>query len=95
MLLYFNSVGKSYLINNRLNIIKIHTENKKHINAKIEIDVLSCLSWHQTMCFSCKDPCFYDAIDFLAMFRPTINQNCTACGLCIKSCPTGAIKIIS
>ncbi|KLD99822.1 ferredoxin-type protein NapF [Aliarcobacter butzleri] len=73
----------------------LNIENKKHIDAKIEIDVISCLSWHQTMCFSCKDPCFYDAIDFLAMFRPTINQNCTACGLCIKSCPTDAIKIIS
>lgn len=70
-------------------------ENKKNINIKIEIDVISCLSWHKTMCFSCKDPCFYDAIDFLAMFRPSINQNCTSCGLCINSCPTNAITIIS
>ncbi len=72
-------------------VLKI--EDKKLIDAKIEIDVLSCMSWHKTMCFSCKDPCSYSAIDFLAMFRPTINQNCTSCGLCIKYCPTNAIKV--
>lgn len=72
-------------------VLKI--ENKRNIDVKIEIDILSCLSWNQTMCFSCKDPCFYDAIDFLAMFRPNINDNCVSCGLCIKTCPTNAIKI--
>lgn len=70
-------------------------ENKKNINAKIEIDVSKCLSWNQTMCFSCKDPCLDDAIDFLAMFRPEINANCTSCGYCIKTCPVEAIKIIT
>ena len=70
-------------------------EYKKHINAKIEIDVLSCLAWNQTMCFSCKDPCLDDAIDFLGMFRPSINSSCTSCGFCIKTCPTNAIKIVS
>ena len=69
-------------------------ENKRNINAKIEIDILSCLSWNKTMCFSCKDPCFENAIEFLAMFRPSINNNCTSCGFCIKTCPTNAIKIV-
>ena len=69
-------------------------EDKKNINAKIQIDVTLCLSWNQTMCFSCKDPCLDEAIDFLAMFRPEINDNCTSCGYCIKTCPTQAIKII-
>jgi ferredoxin-type protein NapF len=68
-------------------------EYKKNINAKIEINVLECLSWNQTMCFSCKDPCLDDAIEFIGMFRPQINQDCTSCGFCIKVCPTGAIKI--
>lgn len=68
-------------------------ENKKNINMKISIDMLSCLSWNNTMCFSCKDPCLDDAIDFLAMFRPEINDKCTSCGFCIKVCPTNAIKI--
>ena len=73
----------------------LHLEHKKNIEARIEIDVLSCLAWNKTMCFSCKDPCLDNAIDFLAMFRPSINSNCTSCGFCIKSCPTNAIKIIS
>ena len=72
----------------------LNLEDKKNINAKIQIDISSCLAWNQTMCFSCKDPCFDDAIDFLAMFRPEINDNCTSCGFCIKVCPTQAIKII-
>ena len=69
-------------------------ENKKHIDAKIEIDILKCLSWNQTMCFSCKDPCLDDAIEFIAMFRPEIKDNCTSCGYCIKTCPVDAIKIV-
>lgn len=69
-------------------------ENKKNIDAKIEIDVLKCLSWNQTMCFSCKDPCLDDAIEFIAMFRPEIQDNCTSCGYCIKTCPVDAIKIV-
>ena len=73
----------------------LHSIDKRIINAKIEIDILSCLSWNKTMCFSCKDPCLDDAIDFLAMFRPSINNNCTSCGFCIKSCPANAIKIVS
>ena len=72
----------------------LNLENKKRISAKIEIDILACLSWNKTMCFSCKDPCLDNAIDFLAMFRPSINDKCTSCGFCIKSCPTSAIKIV-
>ena len=69
-------------------------ENKKNIQARIQIDPSECLAWNDTMCFSCKDPCFDDAIDFVGMFNPTINYNCTSCGFCIKTCPTQAIKII-
>ncbi|MGA1939689.1 ferredoxin-type protein NapF [Arcobacter sp. YIC-310] len=72
----------------------LELENKKNIDVKIEIDILSCLSWNKTMCFSCKDPCLDEAIDFLAMFRPEINSNCTSCGYCIKYCPADAIKIV-
>ena len=71
----------------------LQLEFKKDIDVKIEINVLECLAWNQTMCFSCKDPCIDDAIEFLGMFRPEINSNCTSCGFCIKVCPTNAIKI--
>lgn len=68
-------------------------EHKQNIQAKITINILKCLSWNQTMCFSCKDPCYDDAIDFTAMFRPDINDNCTSCGFCIKMCPVDAIEV--
>ncbi len=35
-----------------------------------------------------------NAIDFQAMFMPTINQDkCTSCGFCISRCPVDAIDI--
>ena len=68
-------------------------EFKHTIKAKITINTEKCLSWNRTMCFSCKDPCLDTAIDFLALFKPSINDNCTSCGYCIKACPTGAIEI--
>lgn len=72
----------------------LNLEDKKVINAKVNIDIIKCLSWNQTMCFSCKDPCLDDAIEFLGMFRPQIvTTKCTSCGFCIHSCPTQAIQI--
>ncbi|MDX9813331.1 MAG: 4Fe-4S binding protein [Sulfurimonas sp.] len=69
-------------------------EYKKPIGAKIAIDKTKCLSWGHTMCFSCKDPCLENAIDFKALFMPSINQNCTSCGFCISRCPTDAIEVL-
>jgi len=69
-------------------------EFKHKIKANIVINTKNCLSWKQTMCFSCKDPCLDKAIDFTALFKPIINEACTSCGYCIKACPTGAIEIL-
>jgi ferredoxin-type protein NapF len=71
----------------------LKVENLKHLNAIITINKNKCLSWHHTMCFSCKDPCLDNAIDFEAMFMPTINDKCTNCGFCISKCPVDAIDI--
>lgn len=69
-------------------------DSKQKISAKIEIDITKCLSWHETMCFSCKDPCLDDAIEFLGMFRPSILEDkCTNCGFCLNVCPTDAITV--
>ncbi len=69
-------------------------EEKEHIDVVLEIEMLQCLSWNNTMCFSCKDPCLDDAIEFIGMFRPSINQEkCVSCGFCVSVCPTNAIKI--
>ncbi len=72
----------------------LQVEHKQRIKAEFAIDMLKCLSWNHTMCFSCKDPCLDKAIDFLGMFRPEIDaQKCTACGFCVGVCPAGAIGI--
>ena len=68
-------------------------ENKHLIAASIVINEQKCLSWQGVMCFSCKDPCYEDAIDFKAMFMPSINEKCTNCGFCIGRCPADAIDI--
>ena len=73
------------------NVLKI--KHKKNINATFSIDLIKCMSWHDTMCFSCKDPCLVDAIKFLGMFRPEIDMDvCNGCGFCISVCPTNAIS---
>ena len=67
---------------------------KKNINVKFSIDTALCLSWKKTMCFSCKDPCIDNAIDFQGLFSPTIDlTKCTSCGFCVSVCPTDAIKL--
>ena len=72
----------------------LKVENRTNINIKVEIDILRCMSWHNTMCFSCKDPCLDNAIEFLGMFRPSINETlCTSCGFCLNICPSNAIRI--
>ena len=69
-------------------------ENRSNVYANVVINESKCLSWQGVMCFSCKDPCLEDAIDFKAMFTPTINEKCTSCGFCIGRCPTEAIDIV-
>ena len=69
-------------------------EYKKVIGVNIVINQDKCLSWQGVMCFSCKDPCYDNAIDFKAMFMPEINDKCTSCGFCISRCPANAIDII-
>ena len=68
-------------------------ENKSLIGANIVINQTTCLSHQGVMCFSCKDPCLENAIDFKAMFMPEINDKCTSCGFCISRCPADAIDI--
>ena len=72
----------------------LKVEDKKLIDLDVTINQKTCLSWQGIMCFSCKDPCLEDAIEFKAMFMPTINlDKCTACGFCISRCPSMAIDI--
>ena len=73
-------------------VLKI--EDKKNIDVDVVINEATCMSWSGVMCFSCKDPCLEDAIEFKAMFMPTIDQEkCTSCGFCISRCPSYAIDL--
>ncbi|MCX6077462.1 MAG: 4Fe-4S binding protein [Campylobacterales bacterium] len=86
------SEREEVLSKREFDVLKI--EDKKMIDAEISINEKTCLSWIGVMCFSCKDPCLEDAIEFKAMFMPTIDmQKCTACGFCISRCPTLAIDV--
>ncbi len=86
------SVSEEVLLGYKFDVLKI--EDKKKIDADISINEKTCLSWMGVMCFSCKDPCLEDAIEFKAMFMPTIDMlKCTACGFCISRCPTLAIDV--
>jgi len=72
----------------------LHVKYKNNIDITIEIDKLKCMSWSKNICFSCKDPCLDNAIEFTGMFYPEIiADRCTSCGFCIKYCPTEAIII--
>jgi len=72
----------------------LQVKHKSFINLEVTINQKTCLSWQGIMCFSCKDPCLEDAIEFKAMFMPTIDlDKCTACGFCISRCPSLAINI--
>jgi len=74
------------------NVLK--KEDKKNIDIDITISQTTCMSWDGVMCFSCKDPCLEDAIDFKAMFMPVIDkEKCTSCGFCISRCPSYAIHL--
>jgi ferredoxin-type protein NapF len=63
------------------------------INAFAIIQTALCIGWKGTMCFACKDVCEPEAIDFFGLYRPTVNQNCSGCGMCVNLCPTNAIKM--
>lgn len=72
----------------------LKTEYKAPIDALITIHPERCMSWANTICFSCKEPCLEDAIVFTGLFCPVIDTNrCTRCGFCLSKCPTDAIEI--
>lgn len=67
---------------------------EQFVKGGIRINIVKCVSWHNVMCFSCKEPCMEDAIKFETMFRPEIDSDrCTMCGYCISRCPGDAIEV--
>lgn len=69
-------------------------ENSKNFAPKFEISVLDCMAWNKVMCFTCKDACLDNAIEFLGLYRPEVNMDkCSSCGFCVSSCPSFAFKV--
>lgn len=67
---------------------------QRFIQGKARISKMSCMSHHDTICFTCKEPCLDNAIVFEGMFRPIIiPEKCTGCGYCVAVCPSGAIQV--
>lgn len=67
---------------------------ERFIQGKARISMMSCMSYHDTICFSCKEPCLDNAIVFEGMFRPImIPDKCTGCGYCVSVCPSAAITL--
>jgi len=69
---------------------------KTLIEVSFTIDTSKCMSYHKSICFSCKEPCLENAIKFKGMFEPHIDTNlCTSCGFCLSRCPSNAINFES
>lgn len=75
-------------------IPNVLNDSQRFIQAKAHISTMSCMSHHDTICFSCKEPCLENAIAFEGMFRPIIiPDKCTGCGYCVAVCPSDAIML--
>jgi len=75
-------------------VLSLTCKDQKELHVKAEIDIMSCMAWHQSLCNSCLDACEPRAILFLGLFRPHIEMDaCNGCGMCIGICPSNAIAI--
>ena len=68
---------------------------KNEQNKKAIINTKLCLAWDNVICNACQDSCPKKAIEFLGLFRPVINDKCSAnnCDLCMQNCLRGAINV--
>lgn len=72
----------------------LSTDVSQNINGVFSIYLQKCLAWNDVICYTCKDVCDENAIEFLGVFRPQIvSDRCTSCGFCYNPCPTDAIQI--
>lgn len=70
-------------------------ESKPLAGPFIQLDPSSCLAWNKTMCYSCKEACRDDAIQFSGLFKPVIlEEKCTYCGDCAPVCPAHSLTVI-
>ena len=63
------------------------------INASVEINTATCLAWNEVICYNCLDICKFRAIEYLGMFRPTVNDSCVGCSECVSVCVNNSVII--
>ncbi|WP_104697816.1 MULTISPECIES: 4Fe-4S binding protein [unclassified Helicobacter] len=63
---------------------------KEEVRIIADIDPISCLAYHKTICYSCRDIC-REYIHFNGLFFPEISQDCIGCEKCLSVCPSNAI----
>lgn len=77
------SAGKSVL----------NLSNPAVINANVQINSATCLAWNEVICYNCLDICKFRAIEYLGMFRPTINDKCVGCSECVSVCVNNSVIV--
>ncbi len=70
-----------------------------HWNFFVKISEMECLAHQKVMCNVCKDICYSvlgkdNAISFVGLFYPQIQESCIGCGECLRGCPTDAIVLL-
>lgn len=63
------------------------------INASVEINTATCLAWNEVICYNCLDICKFRAIEYLGMFRPTVNDSCVGCSECVSVCINNSVIV--
>lgn len=63
------------------------------INASVEINTATCLAWNEVICYNCLDICKFRAIEYLGMFRPTVNDSCVGCSECVSVCVNNSVIV--
>ena len=63
------------------------------INASVEINTATCLAWNEVICCNCLDICKFRAIEYLGMFRPTVNDSCVGCSECVSVCVNNSVIV--
>lgn len=71
----------------------LNLSNLAFINANVEINTATCLAWNGVICYNCLDICKFRAIEYLGMFRPTINDKCVGCSECVSVCVNNSVIV--
>ena len=71
-------------------------EPQQHRLGTASLSQQACYAWNNMICKSCINACADRLISFDANGKPGIKRDdCNGCGFCLKTCPAGAIEIVT